>query len=123
MLIVIATILSGLYLSWRDTCMLFAMLMITWLLPMIPAFTVYFGFWHSMHTLFLIKQDIKVTTQGLISKATPYLAICVGITFVMMALFSQFSMGSEVVLVVFVSALTLPHAGTMHKLLLRYRAK
>lgn len=118
-----AAFFSGLWRSVEKCLILSSMLMVTWMLPMIPAFTVYFGFWHSLHTLNLIKEDINLTFKSLIVKAAPYLLICIAITFVMIMFFSSVNLGSDVVLVVFISALTLPHATTMHNLLLRYRSK
>jgi beta-carotene 15,15'-dioxygenase len=121
--IFIAAIMSGLYKSITNTGLLLILLVVTWSLPVLLAFTVYFGFWHSLHTLLLIKSSISVSTKGLMSKAMPYLIISIVMTFVMIYFFSLINLGSEVVLVVFISSLTLPHAGVMHGLLLRYRTQ
>ena len=116
-----AVYFSGLYHSKSNLVLLFAMLSITYLLPILSAFTVYFGFWHSLHTLRLIKVDIKITTKGLFLKAAPYLVVSIIMTVLMILGFALFNLGSETVLLVFISSLTLPHASTMHSLLLRYR--
>jgi Brp/Blh family beta-carotene 15,15'-monooxygenase len=120
-LIVVAILLSGLYRSPINLLMLGSILLLTWLLPFMPAFTVYFGFWHSLHTIQLIKAEINLTLKALIIRAMPNLLICIGATFVLMAAFALLDLSVEMVLIVFVSALTLPHAATMHGLLLRYR--
>jgi len=115
------TYFAGLYKSKSNLALLVGILLITYLLPILSAFTVYFGFWHSLHTLRLIKSDIKITTKVLMIKAAPYLLISIGMTVVMILVFALFKLGSETVLLVFISSLTLPHATTMHHLLSRYR--
>jgi Brp/Blh family beta-carotene 15,15'-monooxygenase len=117
----VAVYFSNLYKSQNNIFLLSMLLLITYLLPILSAFTVYFGFWHSLNTLYLIKNDIQVTMKKLIYKAAPYLLVSVVMTMVMIKLFAVFNFGSETVLLVFVSSLTLPHAITMHGLLNRYR--
>jgi len=117
----VAALYSGLYKSKHNLFFLTAILLITYLLPILSAFTVYFGFWHSINTLYLIKADIQITVKELLFKAAPYLIVSIVMTVVMIKLFAYFNLGSDTVLLVFVSSLTLPHAITMHGLLKRYR--
>lgn len=121
LMILVAVLVSGLYRSFSKMGMLVLLLAVVWTLPVLQAFTVYFGFWHSLHTLYLIKSDIQISTKGLILKAIPYLVISISMTWLMIVAFSFIDLGSEVVLVVFISSLTLPHAITMHDLLNRYK--
>jgi len=120
-LVCVAVYFSDLYKSKNNMLLLSMLLLITYLLPVLSAFTVYFGFWHSLNTLYLIKNDIQVTMKKLVFKAAPYLLVSIVMTMVMIKLFAVFNFGSETVLLVFVSSLTLPHAITMHGLLKRYR--
>jgi beta-carotene 15,15'-dioxygenase len=120
-LVAAASFLSGLYRSKSNLLSLGMLLGVTYFLPILPAFTAYFGFWHSMHTLYLIRTDIKLSVKGLIVRAAPYFLVSIVMTALMVFLFEAFKLSSQAVLVVFISSLTLPHAQTMHRLLLRYR--
>ena len=121
LMIALAAFLSGLYTSLPNMLMLGGVLLVTWFLPLIPAFTAYFGFWHSLHTIHLIKSDIKLSLPKLALKAAPLLGASLSSTALLILAFAYFELSPQAVLLVFISALTLPHAGTMHQLLLRHR--
>jgi len=120
-LIAIAVISSGLYKKPMAVLSLAILLAITWYLPLLLAFTFYFGFWHSMHTINLIMNDIKVGVKTLVIKAIPYLMVSILCTAVLIATLGYLKLNAEVILFIFISSVTLPHASIMHHMLRRSR--
>jgi len=121
-LIFIAVIASKMYLKPTAILALATLLVFTWYLPLLLAFTFYFGFWHSMHTINLIMNDIKVNAKVLVIKAVPYLGTSVVIGIATVLLLGALEFNMDLALFIFISALTLPHASIMHKMLKRYRS-
>lgn len=121
-LILVAVIASKMYLKPTAILALATLLTFTWYLPLLIAFTFYFGFWHSMHTINLIMNDIKIDAKVLVIKSIPYLGTSIFIGVVTILLLGAFEFNTELALFIFISALTLPHASIMHKMLKRYRS-
>jgi Brp/Blh family beta-carotene 15,15'-monooxygenase len=121
-LILIAVIASKMYLKPTAIIALATLLIFTWYLPLLLAFTFYFGFWHSMHTINLIMNDIKINAKALVLKSVPYLGTSIVIGIITVLLLEALEFNAELALFIFISALTLPHASIMHKMLKRYRS-
>jgi Brp/Blh family beta-carotene 15,15'-monooxygenase len=121
-LILVAVIASKMYLKPTAILALATLLTFTWYLPLLIAFTFYFGFWHSMHTINLIMNDIKINVKTLVLKSIPYLGTSVLIGIASVVLLGALKFNTELALFIFISALTLPHASIMHKMLKRYRS-
>jgi len=121
-LILVAVIASKMYLKPTAILALATLLTFTWYLPLLIAFTFYFGFWHSMHTINLIMNDIKINAKALVIKSIPYLGTSVLIGIASVVLLGALKFNTELALFIFISALTLPHASIMHKMLKRYRS-
>jgi Brp/Blh family beta-carotene 15,15'-monooxygenase len=121
-LILVAVIASKMYLKPTAILALATLLTFTWYLPLLIAFTFYFGFWHSMHTINLIMNDIKINAKALVIKSIPYLGTSVLIGIASVVLLGALKFNTVLALFIFISALTLPHASIMHKMLKRYRS-
>jgi Brp/Blh family beta-carotene 15,15'-monooxygenase len=121
-LIVVAAVWSKLYRNPTALLILATLLLITWFLPLLLSFTFYFGFWHSMHTINLIKNDIKVNNKVLFIKAVPYLGTSIVMGIASIFVLEAFNQNTELALFVFISSLTLPHATVMHQMLKRFRS-
>jgi Brp/Blh family beta-carotene 15,15'-monooxygenase len=121
-LILVAAILSKMFRNPTALLLLTALLLITWYLPLLLSFTFYFGFWHSMHTINLIMNDIKVNTKVLVIKSLPYLGTAIVMGIASIFVLEAFNQNTELALFVFISSLTLPHATVMHQMLKRYRS-
>ncbi len=121
-LILVAAILSKMFQNPTALLLLTALLLITWYLPLLLSFTFYFGFWHSMHTINLIMNDIKVNTKVLVIKSLPYLGTAIVMGIASIFVLEAFNQNTELALFVFISSLTLPHATVMHQMLKRYRS-
>jgi len=121
-LIMVAATLSKMFRNPTALLLLTALLLITWFLPLLLSFTFYFGFWHSMHTINLIMNDIKVNTKVLVVKAFPYLGTAIVMGIASIFVLEAFNQNTELALFVFISSLTLPHATVMHQMLKRYRS-
>ena len=121
-LILAAAVLSKIFRTPIALLLLTALLLITWFLPLLLSFTFYFGFWHSMHTINLIMNDIKVNTKVLVIKSLPYLGTAITMGLASIFVLEAFDQNTELAIFVFISSLTLPHATVMHQMLKRYRS-
>jgi len=102
--------------SPKPVTLVFVLLLLitTAFLPLLPGFALYFGFWHALHSLQVIKQDLNLSYGPLLRRALPYLAASVGGAVLLIAGLAHFNLNAVLVLFIFISALTTPHAGIMH---------
>lgn len=115
-LCIITAILLSSTASWPTIGLVFIALGFMAWLPLVPAFTLYFGFWHSLQMLYFLKEELHLNWQQLILKGLPYLLATYGL-FAVLYLFRSFlPCTMEVLVMAVVSCLTLPHALCMHHL-------
>ncbi len=85
-------------------------------LPLTLGFAVYFGLWHALQTLNLIRQDLSTDYANLLRRGLPLLLISIlGSGAVVYGLHLA-GINAVLVLFAFISALTLPHTQVMHRL-------
>ena len=92
---------------------------ITAFLPLTLGFAVYFGLWHALQTLNVIRQDLRTDVATLLRRGLPLLLISVVSSGVVVYGLHLAGVNAVLVLFAFVSALTLPHTQVMHKLFAR----
>ena len=107
--------------GWLPLWVVVLILCSTAYLPLLVGFTLYFGFWHSLHTLAVIQTDIQKSTKALLVLAAPYMGASVAGAAVLIVVLGALHLNSVLILFIFISALTLPHAGVMHRLFMRYK--
>jgi Brp/Blh family beta-carotene 15,15'-monooxygenase len=83
-------------------------------LPLLVGFAAYFGFWHSLHSMHVIKADLQTSYAKLLRQALPYLLVSVVGTGALVGVLEYFHLNAVLVLFIFISALTAPHAQVMH---------
>jgi beta-carotene 15,15'-dioxygenase len=121
-LVAVACLASPLRGSWQALATISAILAFTYYLPLMLAFTLYFGFWHSLHTLAIIRADIQSSYQRLIVRAMPFLIVSILGTGALLVVLGQLELNSVLILFIFISSLTLPHAQVMHRMFGRFWA-
>jgi Brp/Blh family beta-carotene 15,15'-monooxygenase len=90
-----------------------------WYLPLLVGFGLYFGVWHSLHTLLTIKIYLDKSPKQMLKLAAPYLALSIAGSIALIFGLNVAGYNSVLVLFIFISALTLPHSLVMHKLFAR----
>ena len=115
-------LLSELRKNFLTLGLLAGILTLTGYLPLLPAFALYFGFWHSLHSLTVIQADIQHSYAELIKRALPFLGASIIGTFLLLGILGYLQLNSVLILFIFISSLTLPHAQVMHGTFSRFRA-
>ncbi len=82
-------------------------------LPLLTAFSFYFGLWHSLHALKHIRTHLNYTNAQMVREAFPFSIISISglILFVTVVLLQGWS--PVLLIFIFISALTTPHVGIM----------
>lgn len=92
------------------------LLLILYPLPALTAFSFYFGLWHSLHALTHIRKHLNCTTLQLVRIAIPFSIISiVGLATMLVVIYIK-SWSPVLITIIFISALTTPHAGVMTRM-------
>ncbi len=81
--------------------------------PLLTAFSFYFGLWHSLHALKHIRTHLHYTNTQMVREAFPFSIISIMglVLFILLVLFKGWS--PVLLIFIFISALTTPHVGIM----------
>ncbi len=127
-LFLIAVVLLGGKANRSQIAETLAFLLAIKLLPFSQAFLLYFGIWHSMHSLVFIKNDIGAAFYQIFKRVAIqllgfYLLLVVGFVLVQQFLppvsIMQEMGAVKIVILIIISTLTLPHMSVMHTLFKR----
>lgn len=101
------------------------------LLPFNQAFIIYFGIWHSLHTLIFIKGDLGVAFDKNLKKVMLYLMasyLLIATSFFFLRFSNNVALNFtnnisslNIILLIVISTLTLPHMFVMHTMFKRLR--
>lgn len=92
------------------------LLLILYPLPTLAAFSFYFGLWHSLHALAHIRQHLNCSTLELVKIAIPFSVVSIfGLAIMLVAIYVK-NWSPVLITIIFISALTTPHAGVMTRM-------